>query len=277
MSNLYDYLNYRDFLRDRLALEKQKGNGLNSQKLAEKAEVDPGTVSRILQGTRNMSRKLARKMSEALGLKKREAKYFDLLVQFNQSKSETQQKEHLEKLLNLKKVNPALISRQQYDLFENWYNLAICELINVMPFHGDYDELARNLDPPIRPRQAEKAVQLLLKLNLIKKDRQSRYAVTDKFISTGETWHSVAIHNMQRSTIDLARDALDRLPKAERDFSSVTLSLSKDSFQKAQEKLKEFRASLMEIAQSDNDVEGVYQFNFQAFPLSRNSRGDCHA
>jgi len=258
-------------------LEKQNGSGLNSQKLAEKAEVDPGTISRILQGTRNMSRKLTRKISEALEMKKRETRYFELLVQFNQSKSEVQQKEHLEKLLNLKKVNPALISRLQYDLFENWYNLAICELINVIPFHGDYNELARSLDPPIRPRQAEKVVQLLLKLNLIKKDRRGRYTVTDKLISTGETWHSVAIHNLQRSTIDLARDALDRLPKTERDFSSVTLSLSKDSFQKAQEKLREFRASLMEIARNDNDVEGVYQFNFQAFPLSRNARGDRHA
>jgi len=87
-------------------------------------------------------------------------------------------------------------------------------------------------------------------------------------ITTGEQAVSHSISTFHRKTMDLARDAIDRFPRSDRDISTLTLGLSEDGRAKAREEIRRCRRKLLEIAKQDERSDRVYQFNFQAFPVS---------
>ena len=79
---------------------------------------------------------------------------------------------------------------------------------------------------------------------------------------------SAAIRKYQKETIELGGAAIDGISKEERDISTVTLSLSRATFDAVRERIKTMRHELLEIARNDQELEAVYQINFQVFPLS---------
>jgi uncharacterized protein (TIGR02147 family) len=77
------------------------------------------------------------------------------------------------------------------------------------------------------------------------------------------------VANFQVSTIELAKQALDRHPWTCRDVSTLTLTLSEKTFMLAREKIEGLRKELLLLAEQDQNVNRVYQANFQLFPLTK--------
>ena len=82
--------------------------------------------------------------------------------------------------------------------------------------------------PPLSTGEIKKAVELLLNMGIIRKNKKGFYEQTDQFISTGYDARSLAITNFLVSTIDLARGAIDRFPRDQRSMSALTFSISAD-------------------------------------------------
>ena len=158
----------------------------------------------------------------------------------------------------------------QYMYFDKWYNVAIRELLNYFPFRGDYQQLAKMLNPPISPIEAKKSVALLKRLGLIEEKEDHTYRVTNKTITTVPHIPLVAVHNFQIATMDLAKEAIDRISREKRSISTLTLSLSKEAYKEIEDKLAIFRREVLDLVKHDkNRINRVYQFNFQIFPLSK--------
>ena len=66
----------------------------------------------------------------------------------------------------------------------------------------------------------------------------------------------------------MAAAALDNCPRRDRDFSTLTLSLSGRNFIAAREILRKARQELLALDEKETGPERVYQINLQAFPLS---------
>lgn len=66
----------------------------------------------------------------------------------------------------------------------------------------------------------------------------------------------------------LAAAALENTPKAERNISALTLTLSPEGLAKAGEEIANLRKRLLLIADKDRARNRVYQCLFQVFPLS---------
>jgi hypothetical protein len=66
----------------------------------------------------------------------------------------------------------------------------------------------------------------LEKLGLVAKNPDGYYEHTDAMISTGDEWKSLAIQNFQIEAADLAKHAIQNIPKLDRDISTLTLSIS---------------------------------------------------
>jgi uncharacterized protein (TIGR02147 family) len=64
-------------------------------------------------------------------------------------------------------------------------------------------------------------------------------------------------------------NALDSFPKSERDFSTLTVSLSPGSFEAARDIMRKARQEILALDEKETDPRRVYQMNFQLFPLSR--------
>ena len=278
MVDIFQYTDYRKYLSDFYEAEKKRNPHFSHRYVAQKVGFNSsGFFSKILQGKTNISNDFALRFVDFLKLKKHEAEYFSLLVFFNQAKSHADKKRWFEKIVAFSKSKVKIVQVSQFEYFQKWYYVAIRELLKFYEFTGDYQELGKMLNPPVSAAQAKKAIMLLEKLGLIKKEEDGGYVQTDTLMSTGYDVKSVAVNNFLMSTLDLAKESIDRFPKDERDVSALTLSFSKELFTTVHERLKGFRREILELVRNDSKVgEQVYQVNFQIFPLTKYNGKESH-
>lgn len=268
MQSIFSYFDYQQFLRDFYEEKKRETTFFSYRYLGGKLGLDAGFLVKVLQGKMHLSLKSVATITGYFKFDTKEAEYFETLVRYGRAVSGSEIKSCFEKLLSLKNVDANTVTASQYEFYQKWYYSAIRECIGFSDFQGDFSALAATLSPSISAKEAKKAVVLLERLKLIHKDEQGIYRQTDKFITTSEKWKSAAIHSFQKETIRLAGESLDRHPKNIRDISTLTIAVSHKDFDAIQEKIGDFRRSLLQMT-NENKADCVYQVNIQAIPLTR--------
>ncbi len=270
MANIFNYYDYRKYLRDSYEELHAKNSNFSYRFIQEKTGIDPGFLVKVFNGQKNITENSIPRFSKLLKLNSRQTEYFTSLVFFGRAKSDIQIKTCFEKLLSFKEPGYFTVEAEAYEFYTRWYYTAIRELIGVYPFTGNYEELAALLVPSIKVSEAKKAIELLVRLGFIKKNRNGRYVQTNRFITTGEECRTIAVRIFQKDTIKLANEALERISKEMRDISTTTVTLSPEGFARLKEKLSEFRREVLKIANEEENATGVYHVNFQLFPISKN-------
>ena len=268
MESIFEYLEYRDYLRDYYEYHKKKSSFFSFRYFGNKTGIDASFLVKVMQKQMHISNKTIPTLITFFKFDEKEAEYFELLVSYNKAKKQNDIKLYFEKLLSFRSPFVKTLVAEQYEFFKEWYNIALYELLTFHPYKGTIKELASKLNPPIAVPEARKAVKLLKKLNLIKKDSGGSLKVINKLVTTGENWESIAIRNFQKKMIQLSSEAIDRFPKEHRDISTVTISLSKEQVEIMKERIKTMRKELLEMADRETNAGEVYQVNFQVFPLS---------
>lgn len=275
MCDLFDYLDYRKYLRDYFQEKKQSLPSWSYQQFAEQLGFKARDFAyRVIKGEKNLSPESILKLTRGLELDPVQTQYFDTLVKCNQSKILDEQELYFGLLNTIKTqgrtTHPAQRLRQdQFQFYSKWYHSAIRSLIEMYGFQGDYKTLAASLSPRISARQAEASVALLEKLELIQKTGQGAYQATLKTITTGKDTRSILIPAYHKATIELSAKALEVTPVNQRDMSNLTLGISEKTFHQFTEKLRQFRKELLEQAEQDKDADRVYHLNLHLYPLSK--------
>jgi uncharacterized protein (TIGR02147 family) len=119
---------------------------------------------------------------------------------------------------------------------------------------------------------AKRAVRILEKLGMIRKGKDGVYAVTDKTITASREIVQLGLQNFHLQTLDLAKRALQELPKDRRNISGLTLGISKDTYNAMCSEIEAFQTRLLAMAEADREASDVYQLNFHFFPVS-NKKG----
>lgn len=266
--SLYEAEDYREYLRDYFREEKRLRHTFSHRYFARLAGFrSSGFLAHVMDGKRNLTETSARKICKALGLTGAAATFFETLVQSNQA-SDAGEKLRLRKILErMRKQGPSqhLDPHQVANYFKEWYHPALRELA-VHARWKDFRQLGSLLNPPISAEQAENAVNVLLKLGLLSKTdqgyRQSSSSVTSKG-SPAKFRRNFRIEMMFRAV-----EAMDTLTPDLRHISGLTVAMSEESFAKVSALLDELRRKALELAEQDDKVDRIYQFNFQGFPLS---------
>ncbi len=274
MVNIYDYLDYRKFLKEYYEEKKGEDPSFSHRFVASAVGFDASTFTKVINKKRNLSLKLAAKLSRLLKFKKKEADYFNLLILFDQADNHEEKKLYFEQILTFRALKVKTLDAEEYKYFEKWYYIAIRELLGFYKFNDDFNGLASSLTPPIMPKEAKKAIKQLEILGLIYKNAEGFYMPTDQHVSTGDEWESIAISNYQLSTLRLAVEAINRFPREIIDFSTMTLKLSKAGYALLREKIKQMRKELAALESSDSEAMSVYQINVNVFPLTKIDIGD---
>jgi len=271
MCNVFEYTDYRKFLKDFYEIEKSKDKKFTYRYLSEKAGFkSPGHFTQILSGKANISISLIERFARAFKLKKRESDYFRNMVLYNQSKRHEDKKIYFEKMVSFKESTVKIVDSKQYEFYDKWYYSAVREVLDFFSCDDtNLEELGKLIVPPLSYIEVKKSIDLLEELKLIQKDQHGYYRKTDAVISTGYEAQSLALTNFAINTMELAKLAIDRFPKKERNLSWMTLNVSDLGFNQIQECLRSFRRQALEIAKTDNKANRVYQFNFQFFPMSK--------
>ncbi|MGA2508273.1 MAG: TIGR02147 family protein [Chitinispirillaceae bacterium] len=274
MPDIFTYTDYRTFLADYYCHHKAENPAFSYQLLSDKAGFsNRGFIFNVITGKKNLSRSSAVKLSQALRLTAREADYFDNLVSFNQAKNLRERNYFFDKINAIKSNRQGSAAvretrKEQYEFYAAWYISVVRSLIDMHRFKDDYQWLAKNVYPPIKPKEAKKAVLLLEKLGMIRKQKDGYYKVADKTITAGKEIMQLGLLNFQVQTTELAKKALQELPKDRRNISGLTLGISKKTYDSICAEIETFQSRLLAMAEADNEADNVYQLNFHFFPVS---------
>jgi uncharacterized protein (TIGR02147 family) len=156
----------------------------------------------------------------------------------------------------------------QAEYHSHWFLPAIRELVRRPDFSSDPKWIAKQLQPAISAAQAKRALELLCKLGLLEPGSDGRLVQTSEIITTGPGPLGHHIFNYHHMMLERAGEALDSLPREERDVSCLTLCVSQAKLEELKERVRAFRQELLRTAELDNSPERVVQINFQVFPLS---------
>ncbi len=266
--NIYEYLDYRQFLKDWYEATKRTRAGMSYRTFSKRAGFSsPNTLKLVMEGERNLTPASIEKFILGLKLDSREQEFFRNLVQFNQSFNPVEKNDFYKRLLQSRKFSQLKpIERHQYDYYSKWYNPVIRELVASPHFDGTAEWIAQNIYPPITPAQAEKSMELLKLLGFITK-KKGRWQQTTSILSTGPEVKSFVFFNYHKNLLALSGEILESLPAPQRDVSALTLGVSKDRLPFLKKKILEFRQEILKLVASDEPSQ-VFHINIQLFPVS---------
>jgi len=269
--HVFEYSDYRRFLRDYYAAQKLKSPAFSHRNFSRRAGLRSSNfLSLVMKGERNLSSEMAPRFARACGLVKREAEFFCELVSYDQAKSTDEKQRAHERLARFRQFREThQLDDEQAAYHAHWYMPAVRELATLPGFREDPAWIAAILEPPISERQASEALDTLCRLGLLVRDEHGKLTQAQALLTTGSgpLGHHIFVYH--QAMLDLAKRALDRLPREERDISSVTLSISESAWHRLKQRIVEFRQELLQLAAPSGEPERVVQLNFQMFPLSR--------
>jgi len=270
--DVFRYQDFRAYLRDYYASRKISRGGFSLRAFSRRAELrSPNYLKLVMDGDRNLSAEMAVRFAAACGLGGEAAEYFCALVGFNQARSSKERELHyvqLKRFARFRKIHTLDAAHDAYHA--HWYMPAVRELMARVDFDPDPRWIARTLLPAISPAQARRALEVLLSLGLARRDEATgRYAQVEPPAESPAGplgHHTVRLH---RARMALAADALDHVPRDEREIASLTLCLSETQLSNLKVELQALRRALLVRYATPADATRVVQLNLQLFPLSR--------
>jgi uncharacterized protein (TIGR02147 family) len=268
--NIYEYMDYRAFLNDMFRFRKKKDSYFSYRYFSNKAGFSsPNFLKLVIEGKRNLTNASIAKVSKGFGFSKQERESFEALVFMNQAKDYEQKNHYLKKVMSIKGYNNIRrIEKKSYEYFSKWYNLAIRETVMFRGRNLTAEQIAGILNPKITTREAEKSINLLMEIGLIRKDKDGLWEQSDPALTTGPEVQSLAIANLHREMLRLATESIERYPADKRDITALTLRVNSGDMEELKRRIAHFRKELLESALVEEDTDQVIQVNIQAFPLT---------
>jgi uncharacterized protein (TIGR02147 family) len=272
LPNIFDYTSYRKWLEDFCDAQKTLHTSFSFRSIAHKIGfASPNYLQLVIQGKRNLGNESISRIATTLGLGKKAARYFRLLVDFGQASDITDKNRSFTAIIRFKnRSTAAKIIADQFEYYSEWYHCVVRELAAGLQADSiDYANLARRVYPAILPKQAKKSVALLLKLGFLYVNEQGLFGQASPFLTTDRETQSIAVRNFHDTMLNIAREALVNVPPESREISSLTMRISEAGFEKIKTRIQDFKEELMQIIRDDENVDRVYQADFLFFPVSK--------
>ena len=269
MINLFEYLNYREFLRDAYEERHATDWRFSHRYIADRAGFDGSMFNKILQGKRNLTERMVSVFAEIFCRDMRERTYFANMVAFNQAKNHSESRKYLEKLVATKECKVEDLAKDQFEYFDHWYHAVIRELVTFYPYVGDDAALGLMVRPPITGSQVRSSIALLERLSMIKKNPETGfYEQTQGLISSGSESFSTAVNSYIQQNLDVAQTAMDRFDKTERNLSTLAFACDETTYGELVEMVRRFRREVLAKVSQCEKPNRVFQLGMQLFPLS---------
>lgn len=269
---LYEYSDYRAFLRDFYRMKKSASPlSFSFRIFSQRAGLkSPNYLKMVMDGTRNLSGAMTSRFAEALKLTSRQKSFFEVLVGFSQAKNPEQRKTFFDRMLEFREFHRAhhLLS-EQMELLSNWHYVAIREMVQLVDFAEDPQKISRGLFDSVGPKEVAQAIRVLLRLKLLKRNAKKKLELSEEHLSTPEHLTEVTAFHFHRQMLELAHKALN-LSSDRRFVSSLTFPLASSYLKPLQDKIFDFLGELQTwLSTLESKGEEIQQLNFQLFPLTR--------
>ncbi|QDK39373.1 TIGR02147 family protein [Bdellovibrio sp. NC01] len=282
---LSDYMNYRQFLADFYKFKRQSSKGslraYNYAVFSAAANIkSPNYLKMIIEGKRNLSDDMIGKFGKALGFNKEQTEEFRLLVQFTQATDPADRNMYLKKLSEHRvgvKLKTGEIDRKSFEKVPNWVAWIIYAMVDQEGVSFDNTALKKLLRGKASEDEIENALASLLNSGDLRRDEVTGELKKARSLTESPEDIPVAlVRKLQSQLMYLGLESLYQDQPTDREFGTLTMSLTKAEFEEIKFKLRQMRKSINKdnsIARMKSKGERVYQLNIQLFPVTNAADG----
>lgn len=267
VKHVFDYLDYRDLLKDAYEDGRVGDSSLSYRTLAARLGTDGSYLFRVLRKEHHLPARCTPNALEFLGLSGRGAEYFQLLLACGRTRGKRQKQELLLKASALRDVERRRIGERELQFFKDWWVAGVRCSLEVTEGRAQPAELADRFQPPIPAEEIRKALDLLLELGLVKKAPSDRLLLTETHLTSGGDERVKALRAFQTQVLDLAKESLTRFPPGLRDVSTLTLAVDEDAFTDIRALLKECRRQIQKRVEAASRPDRVLELSMAIFPI----------
>ena len=269
MKPIIEYSDFRQYMLDYYE-ERKRRSVFSWREFSKIAGFSSSSYIKVVcDGKSKLSRIGVERTGAAMGLVGFEMEYFRAMVVFGQAATEEKKKAAYENMLAIAKVHKVrVLEGDLFEFYDSWQNPVVRELAPLMP-GATPGEIAKKCYPEISAAEVQQSLNFLTKAGLLKKAGNSAFVQAETSITGTPDATRLALRGMHRQMSKLATPALD-LPVEQRNFSGVTMGVSRESYERIVKVLDECRRQIIAIAADDKNIDQVYRLNLQLFPLTKN-------
>ena len=270
---LFYYVDIRNFLKDFVLYSKFKNPKWTLGLLSRKLQIQTSTLTRVLNGQREMGEVLRDKLITYLNFNSEEAEYFrdlSLVPQLaSSSRATAALLESSAKTHSYGSVKP--LSQSESNRMTKWYSFAIWLLARSEGFEPSAQWICERLHFSITVEEAQLTLDDLISSGLLTKDLTGKVVAKEGRIESTNDIPSAAIRAHHAQMMDLAKLSLETVPVEQREISGSTIMINSGNLDKAKNLIRAFRKKLGALMEEPSG-DSVYQFNVQLFPLTKQVR-----
>ena len=261
--SVFMYFDYRDYIR--AVLETMQSKGLSLRAIQENAGVSGSAFfSRILDGSRPLSIANAKNIAKSWGLSVDESDYFLDLVRFGNEKNVDVREELLRKLLAVRANNQEFaLQDSSLKFFSKWYYPVLRDLLPLLPPNMPAEKIGRMFTPVLRAPQVESGIRYLMESGFVTLDENGVYRVEQPIVSTPPRVRSTILRKYHLKNLEVNSEVYDLFTSDDRSVTSVTCSLSKESFEKVREEIAKLREKILALSREEKNPDRVCHVGFQ--------------
>ena len=268
MKPIVDYSDFRQYMRD-FYEDRKRRSAFSWREFSRIAGFTSSSYMKVVcDGKSKLSRIGVERTGMAMGLAGFEMEYFRAMVEYGQAETEEKKKTAYTSMLAIAKIHKVrVLEGDLFEFYESWQNPVIRELAPLMS-GATPGEMAKKCYPEISAAEVRQSLDFLTKAGLLKKAGEGAFIQSETSLTGTPDATRLALRSMHRQMSKFATPALD-LPVEERNFSGVTMGISKETYGRIVNVLDECRRKIIAIAAEEKDIDQVYRLNLQLFPLTK--------
>lgn len=268
MKPISDYNDYRlyirDFYEERKLMTGLSWRGFN--KMAGYASTK--FLKLVCDGKSKLSSVGATRLAKVMGLSKVQTTYFLALVTYGNTSVERKKQAAFELMQSIAKEEKVrIVGDDAYDYYKDWWNPILRELAPRVAV-AIPAKIAGLFYENVSSDDVRKSLDFMVQAGFLKKHKKN-YEQTDKAILGSSEKIPKAIRNMHRQMARFAEKAIENFPVSDRNFSGMTVSVNRTTYEQIVNELNICRKKIAEIVSVSDDCDRIYRLNLQLFPLTK--------
>ena len=219
----------------------------------------------IIKG-KKLSSRMIPKFVEVLGLNKKEAKYFETMVNMDQAKTATERNAFFEELLKQHPDSHRILNEDAYEYYNHWYNSVLFTALEVVDVSDDLEPIQKLIFPKVSVGTLKRSLELLERLGFVRKNENGFWKSCRDAVSSGDYNNSDLVRQYQLQSFELSKQALLASDERSSDMATFTFSVSDDAFKAIAKEIQGLKARVRKIIMLDKKkATGVHQLNIHLF------------
>lgn len=268
IKSVFEYDDYRSFMSDYYQWKKRT-SAFSWREFAKVSGFSsPNYLKVVCDGKSGLSNPGTKRVAKAMGLVGAEYDYFLQLVRFGQAKKDAEKEDAYAEMINIVSSHQVrVLEGESISFYESWKYPVLRELAPMMPGAKPSD-LSKACRGAFSAEEVRNALAFLTRARFLRKTASDVYEQEDRSLQASVAAMPTQVRAMHKEMANFAKDAIEKYPVSERNFSGATIGIDEEDYAKIVEELDACRKRIISIATAKKGGNRVYRVNLQLFPLT---------